>query len=212
MQGKIPSEIKTTRRVPKQKRSREKVERILDSAEKLMAEYGAENVSTHQVAKHANVAVGSLYQFFPNIETVKIALVERAMNELFETTTELLKTSASSNVDDLSTLIIEATVNFYRQRPNVVRTILISRNSEAFQNVNDRLNEGLIAVILEFVSEQHKEWNIAELERKIRISILIGDVMTMLVWTAKDEQERQAYVDEWKLLYKSYVQNSFEVN
>lgn len=212
MQGKIPSEIKTTRRVPKQKRSREKVERILDSAEKLMAEYGAENVSTHQVAKHANVAVGSLYQFFPNIETVKIALVERAMNELFETTTELLKTSASSNVDDLSTLIIEATVNFYRQRPNVVRTILISRNSEAFQNVNDRLNEGLIAVILEFVSEQHKEWNIGELERKIRISILIGDVMTMLVWTAKDEQERQAYVDEWKLLYKSYVQNSFEVN
>ncbi len=210
MQGKIPGELNTARRVPKQKRSREKVERILDSAEALMLERGPENVSTHQVAKHAKVAVGSLYQFFPNIETVKIALVERAMNELFESTIELLKTSCANSVDDLSILIVDATVDFYHQRPNVVRTILISRNSEAFLKVNDRLNERLITVILQFVSEQHKEWDTVELERKIRICILLGDVMTMLVWTAQDEKERQAYIDEWKLLYRSYAQHSFD--
>lgn len=210
----MPEKAKTKtvveRRIPKQKRSKEKVERILDSAAQLMTELGPENISTHQVAARAQIAVGSLYQFFPNIETVKIALVERVMNKLYETTIEVLNSAPVADIAEISELIIDSTLEFYHQRQDVVETILISRNSEAFQNVNERLNERLIDVIVNFVSNHHKDKDFAAVERKVRVSIMIGDVMTMLVWTAKDDAERAAYAAEWKVLTRNYAMDYLE--
>ena len=50
---------------PAQKRSKDKVARILDAARSLIVESGSANVKMTEIAKRAGVAVGTLYQFFP---------------------------------------------------------------------------------------------------------------------------------------------------
>ncbi len=50
---------------PAQKRSKDKVDRILDAARSLIVETGSASLKMTEVAKRAGVAIGTLYQFFP---------------------------------------------------------------------------------------------------------------------------------------------------
>jgi AcrR family transcriptional regulator len=73
------------RKIPQQKRSRERVDLILDTAEALFARFGYENTTTNAIAEEAKVSIGSLYQFFPNKEVLKDALIERYLEEMRQT-------------------------------------------------------------------------------------------------------------------------------
>lgn len=64
-------------RRPSQARGREKFDRILDAAHSLIEEQGVDEFSLADVAKKAGVATGSAYHFFPSLEAIFIALVER---------------------------------------------------------------------------------------------------------------------------------------
>ena len=73
----------TLRRQPKQKRSQERVEQILDAAAIVFDEVGFEAATTHAIAKKANTAVGSLYQFFPDKLAIFNALELRHVERVY---------------------------------------------------------------------------------------------------------------------------------
>jgi AcrR family transcriptional regulator len=64
-------------RKPTQARGIAKFEQILDAAHKLIAEQLTRDISLYDIADEAGVATGSVYHFFPSIESVNVALVER---------------------------------------------------------------------------------------------------------------------------------------
>lgn len=65
------------RKTPVQKRSRERVERMLTAATALIAERGSDALRMGEVAERAGVSIGSLYQFFPDKTALMGTLVER---------------------------------------------------------------------------------------------------------------------------------------
>ena len=64
------------RRRPVQRRSLERFERILDSCAELLDEVGYTGLTTKEVARRAQVPIGTLYQFFPGVEGLLGALAE----------------------------------------------------------------------------------------------------------------------------------------
>jgi AcrR family transcriptional regulator len=60
------SKERSSRRQPKQKRGKERVEKILISAAEIFVEVGYAAATTQQIADRANAAIGSIYQFFPD--------------------------------------------------------------------------------------------------------------------------------------------------
>lgn len=72
------------RRSPVQERSRETVAAVLDAAAQVFERHGYAAGTTNRIAERAGVSIGSLYQYFPNKETILIALVERHMDEGYE--------------------------------------------------------------------------------------------------------------------------------
>ena len=69
------------RKLPTQKRAKATVERILEAAAALIAAEGFAGIGTDAIAERAKVNIASLYQYFPNRETVLLALYEAAANE-----------------------------------------------------------------------------------------------------------------------------------
>jgi AcrR family transcriptional regulator len=83
MQEKPPrkkGETSVARRQPAQQRSRERLDRILEAAQQLIAEKGSEHVKMSEIAELAEISIGSLYQYFPD----KRAIV-RTLAELYAT-------------------------------------------------------------------------------------------------------------------------------
>lgn len=66
MQPSTPAEILRPRRVPVQERSRQRYQRILSSARETLVDLGVESFTFDEVAKRAEVPIGTIYQFFAN--------------------------------------------------------------------------------------------------------------------------------------------------
>jgi AcrR family transcriptional regulator len=60
-----------------QQRSRDRLERILSAASKLIAEKGSDHVKMSEVAESAEISIGSLYQYFPDKRAIIRTLAER---------------------------------------------------------------------------------------------------------------------------------------
>jgi AcrR family transcriptional regulator len=84
------------RRVPVQGRSVARVARMLDACAELVDEIGYEALTTTLLAERAGVAIGSIYQFFPDKRAVVQALTLRNLEAYL---TRLSERFAESNFD-----------------------------------------------------------------------------------------------------------------
>jgi len=64
------------RKNPRQERSKVMVEAILEAATQIFAEMGYARATTNKIAERAGVSVGSLYQYFPNKDSLIARLHE----------------------------------------------------------------------------------------------------------------------------------------
>jgi AcrR family transcriptional regulator len=72
------------RNIPQQTRSLQRVDLILDTAARLLAEVGYESITTNAIAEQAGISIGSLYRYFPDKEAILKALVNRHLKELHQ--------------------------------------------------------------------------------------------------------------------------------
>ena len=79
------------RRVPKQKRAQEKYQAILNASIVVLAREGYDGTNTSNVAIEAGVAVGSLYEYFPNKESIFTAFLDSKIADVLEIIKESAK-------------------------------------------------------------------------------------------------------------------------
>ncbi|MFF1628759.1 TetR/AcrR family transcriptional regulator, partial [Streptomyces sp. NPDC058272] len=79
------------RRAPVQRRSAERLTRILDACADLLDEVGYDALSTRAVAQRAGVPIGSVYRFFGNKRAMADALAQRNLERYAERVTERLQ-------------------------------------------------------------------------------------------------------------------------
>jgi AcrR family transcriptional regulator len=74
----------TAVRPPKQRRSRESYERVLDAAHALLEENGFDGFTVQEVAARSGASVGAIYERFGNKETLLRAVHARLMDSMSE--------------------------------------------------------------------------------------------------------------------------------
>lgn len=79
------------RSVPKQKRSQERMETILDAAAEVFTELGYDKATTNEIAIRANTSIGSVYRVFPGKLSVFRALSARYTDVIDQIVQETVK-------------------------------------------------------------------------------------------------------------------------
>src|SRR5689334_22819838 len=69
---------------PKQGRAKIMVEALLDSTARILATSGYAALTTNRVAEVAGVSIGSIYEYFPNKQSLVAALTSRTLNQIVD--------------------------------------------------------------------------------------------------------------------------------
>jgi len=146
----MPRRPRTTpRKKPRQQRSQDTVECILDATARVLCSTGYDRASTNRVALAAGVSVGSLYQYFPSKEALVAALVERHVEQM----TSLVK----GKLAEVSTAPLEV----------AVRTMIESMFDA--HAVDPRLHK----VLIEQVPRIGKLERVVGVEREVEVLVAI---------------------------------------
>jgi AcrR family transcriptional regulator len=79
-----------TRRVPVQKRSRERVQLILKTSTELLAEGGIDALTTRSLAERSGISVGTIYRYFDDRDAIIAAYLDHELEKIEESVTDAL--------------------------------------------------------------------------------------------------------------------------
>jgi len=133
---------------PKQERSRQRFELILNTAANMFTEVGYENTTTNAIAERAAVPIGSLYQYFPSKDAVLHALAHRYLQKFNDLQQNVFPADVSSmSLQDIFDRTIDPFVAFHLEHPAFTHIFLGSEVSADLARANAELDEAVLARI-----------------------------------------------------------------
>lgn len=121
--------------LPSTRRQHEQYKRMLDAAEELAQTRELDNVQMHDVARVANVAIGTLYRYFPTKRHLFVAALARETERAADRIS-LVRDSGQSPGERVAEALVQALYGLARRRM-VAIAMLRSSNSASMAEVPD---------------------------------------------------------------------------
>jgi AcrR family transcriptional regulator len=200
----LTTDVGPLRRKPVQQRSAQRVERMLEACASLIEELGYDGVTTTLIAERAGVAVGSLYQFFPDKRAVVQALTLRNLERFMATVVQRFDSVELEHWWDAVDSMFDVYVEMHRTVPAFSRLhfgdVVDTRLLDDGKDNNAVIAEGLAALISERFGR-----SMAELQLPVAVAIEAADGVLKFAFR-RNERGDQIVVDEAKALIKGYLQ------
>ncbi|SDP48664.1 transcriptional regulator, TetR family [Streptomyces sp. cf386] len=189
------------RRAPVQRRSAERLTRILDACADLLDEVGYDDLSTRAVAQRAGVPIGSVYRFFGNKRQMADALAQRNLERYTARVTERLKGAGDGGWRAAMDVVLDEYLAMKRTAPGFSlvdfgNQIPVGTRSEPNHRVADRLTE-LLSGYLEREPD-------GDLRRTFLIAVETADTLVHLAFRmAPNGDER--IIEEAREMLRAYL-------
>lgn len=194
---------------PKQARSKQRFDHILDVAAEMFAEVGFENTTTNAIAERADVPIGSIYQYFGSKDVILQALSARYLAEL----DAIYQNVFPENPEDIQIMaLLDATVDpfveFEVRHPGFGHVFLRSETSQEVAEATLQLDEAILQQIQRMVQVQAAHLTDAEARTKATVVKAIIKAMIGLIQSEEDAQKQAYLLMEMKLILKQYVESA----
>jgi len=121
---------------PMRRRGIERYHRILDATEELLSGSGDEDISLAQIAEQAEISLASVYYFFPNRNSVYVALALRFNEEIYDRSIRPLTDPEPQTWQELLERKHKAAAEFQNSRPAALRLFLGAGVSAAVRSAD----------------------------------------------------------------------------
>ncbi|MFI9821908.1 TetR family transcriptional regulator [Streptomyces sp. NPDC052013] len=190
------------RRAPVQRRSAERLARILDACADLLDEVGYDDLSTRAVAQRAGVPIGSVYRFFGNKRQMADALAQRNLERFTARVTDRLKGGGDRGWRYAMDVVIDEYLDMKRTAPGFSlvdfgnQIPVGTRRTEPNHRVADRLTDLLSAYLRRTPDES--------LRRTILIAVETADGLVHLAFRLAPEGDEQV-IEELREMLRAYL-------
>jgi AcrR family transcriptional regulator len=192
------------RRAPVQERSAARVQRMLDACAELVEEVGYEGLTTTLLAERAGVAIGSVYQFFPDKRAVVQALTQRNLDLYQSRVAAKLAQGTFSHWWEIVDTAIDEYIELNRTAPGF-RVLhfgdVVDRHLLDLSQDNDTVvARGLARILVEHGDAAPG----LRLDHAMLIAVTIGDALIKLAFR-QDSAGDQQVLTEAKTIIRGYL-------
>jgi AcrR family transcriptional regulator len=181
-----------------------RVQRMLDCCAEILDEVGYDNLSTTRIAERAGVAIGSVYQFFPDKKAITQALGLRFLDQFGARITERLAGASFTHWTTAVDAIVDEYIDMHRNVPgfrslhfgDIVDTRLLNGGTDNNRVISIRLRK--IVVSASGIPDSE------ELDRAIHVAVEAADAVLKLAFRDDPEGDPDL-VNEAKRLVSSYL-------
>ena len=192
------------RRHPQQARSRERVQRLLEAADHVLATEGYGGLTVRRLAEAAEVPVGTIYQFFADKAAVVDALARRYIGEFDEMIELLVADAESRHWDDVVDTVLDAAIEMYRSRPGYLALWIGRHLSPELQQADEVNNAAIAAGLRRILVAQHGLADDERLARTCQVAVRTTDALLQLAFRL-DPAGDDAILDEARRLQRLYL-------
>jgi len=186
------------RRAPVQRRSAERLTRILDACADLLDEVGYDGLSTRAVALRAGVPIGSVYRFFGNKRAMADALAQRNLDRYTERVTQRLKEAGGGGWRTAMDAVLDEYLAMKRTAPGFSlvdfgnQIPVGNRQTEPNHRVADRLTD-LLSAYLDRTPDD-------DLRRTFLIAVETADTLVHLAFRMAPEGDERIIAETREML------------
>ncbi|WP_155055465.1 TetR/AcrR family transcriptional regulator [Streptomyces blattellae] len=190
------------RRAPIQRRSAERLTRILDACADLLDEVGYDDLSTRAVAQRAGVPIGSVYRFFGNKRQMADALAQRNLERYTERVTARLQEVGDGGWRGAMDAVLDEYLAMKRTAPGFSlvdfgNQIPVGvRHAEPNHRVADRLTDLLSGYLGRTPDD--------DLRRTFLIAVETADTLVHLAFRVAPEGDEKI-IEEARELLRAYL-------
>lgn len=199
----MPTEVAPLRRKPVQQRSAQRVEKMLEACAQLIDEVGYEGLTTTLIAERAGVAVGSLYQFFPDKRAVVQELTLRNLDRFVQTVSERFDNSEMTNWWEAVDAVFDIYMTMHREVSGFNRLhfgdVVDLRLLDETKDNNAVLAEKLVQLLSERFGISTDE-----LQKPLTVAVEAADAVLRLA-CRRDPAGDPEYVAEARELVQGYL-------
>lgn len=195
------------RRQPQQKRSQERVEKILDAAAIVFNEVGFETATTHAIAARANTAIGSLYQFFPDKLAIFNALELRHVDRVYVIWDKLLRPEIIQLpfVDFVRTLRVQFQKLFEQPTSKIVFMQFFT-SPTIFKNIDNSFTQEAIQFTAQLFRMRNP--NLTSKRCHLLAEICVNGINTLILLALRsDEKHSQEIFMEIEAILRAYLED-----
>ena len=153
----------TPRKTPRQPRSADMVETIVEASARILETRGLAGFNTNAVAARAGVSVGSLYQYFPNKEALIAALSARERARLAGEIGAAARPAAGQTLEGMLRRLARAAIHHQLARPELARVLDFEEQHLALEDGDKTATAGMAAKIVEVLVTHRRRIQVADL-------------------------------------------------
>jgi AcrR family transcriptional regulator len=190
------------RRVPKRARGQARVALILDASAELFARQGIESTTTNEIAAHAGISIGSLYQFFPNKDAIVEALARRYAEELRGGMDHVIAETADTPLPVVFDALLDALRLLHEKHPGFPPLFYGAYSAPGLHDASAELHAEVIARIDALLAAHLPA--LPPDDRHLRATAAVAVVKAMLA-APVDPADADRWHAELKALVRAYI-------
>jgi len=161
---------------PQQARSQQTLDRILASAEVLIAEKGFEDTPISEIVRHAGSSVGAFYARFEDKHALLHAISGRFVEQAMATADAALDPTRWSGapIDEILRSVVRFLVSIYREQAGLLRAFVIRNHTDTeFRARQERLTLYVNRAVRELLLARRDEIGHPDPEGAVRFILML---------------------------------------
>lgn len=198
------------RKQPRQARSRQRVDALIDATAEEIATRGLLETTTNHIAERAGVSIGSLYQYFEGKDDLVATLLRRLSEEIATAADATLAASMDADVRNVVRDLLNTALAAMDERPNLYLELTRNWHTPGALTVVESLETHLMDTCRRYLMHHHDELAVDNLPAVLFV-VINGTLFTVMRYLSLPDPgfDRRELVDTLSGMIAGYANSAW---